>query len=308
MASRMYQKLMIPTFSRKNYDNWEFRMKLAFNPYELSDIVMNGYSEPQDESILSVDEKKKLDENREKNKRTLQIIGQALDDLVVGKIKLTTTAKQAWDILETTYQGTSKVKISKLQALRREFENLQMKDFDSIDQFTFHDTDLVNQIRQNGDEIEDQKVVEKVLRSFPRKFDAIVVVIEESKDLTTYSMDDLVGSLKHYEDRLNRNDNTSLEHAFKTQMTFGRGRVRGNPGVRGRGKGRNNFQREERKNQEPGGWRNQNFISRESNNNQASQRYGKSKIQCYYYKKYGHFANEFQKKQEDMKKKNENFS
>ena len=72
-----------------------------------------------------------------------------------------------------------------------------MKYSDSIDQFTYHVTDLVNQIRQNGNELADQKVVEKVLRSLPRKIDAIVVVIEESKDFTTYSMDDLVGSLKN---------------------------------------------------------------------------------------------------------------
>jgi hypothetical protein len=56
-----------------------------------------------------------------------------------------------------------------------------MKDYDSIDQFTYRVTQLVNQIKQNGDELVDQKVVEKVLRSLPRKFDAIVVVIEESK-------------------------------------------------------------------------------------------------------------------------------
>ena len=53
----MYQQLMIPTFFGKNYDNWEFRMKLTFDSYELSDIVVIGYTEPQDESILSVDEK-----------------------------------------------------------------------------------------------------------------------------------------------------------------------------------------------------------------------------------------------------------
>jgi hypothetical protein len=43
---------MIPTFSRKNYDNWTFRMKLAFDSYELTNIVMNGYTEPQDESMM----------------------------------------------------------------------------------------------------------------------------------------------------------------------------------------------------------------------------------------------------------------
>ena len=71
MTSDMFQQLMIPTFSGKNYDNWAFRMKLTFDSYELIDIVMNGYTEPQDESILSVDEKKKLDENRQKSKTAL---------------------------------------------------------------------------------------------------------------------------------------------------------------------------------------------------------------------------------------------
>ena len=89
-------------------------------------------------------------------------------------------------------------------------------------------------------------------------------------------------------------------------MKFGRGRGRGNPSFRGRGRRRSNFQREERKYQDPGGRRNQNFNSRESN--QASQRYGKSKIQYYYYKKYGHFANECQKKSADMRKQNAHLS
>jgi hypothetical protein len=287
---------MVSIFVGKNYYNWAFKMKLTFDSYELSDIVMNGYNESQDESILSVDEKINLDENRQKSKRALQIIGQALDNSVVGRIKPATIAKQAWDILEKTYQGISKVKIAKLQALRRQFENLQMKDSDSIKQFTYRVTDLLNQIRQNGDELADHKVVEKVLRSFPRKCDAIVVVIEESKDLTTYSMDELVGSLKNYEDKLNRNDNTLLDHAFKTQMTLGRGIGIGNPRFRERGRRRNNFQMEERNNQDLRKRRNQTFSSRESNHNHASQWYDKSKIQCYYCKKYGHFANECQKR------------
>jgi hypothetical protein len=87
-------------------------------------------------------------------------------------------------------------------------------------------------------------------------------------------------------------------------MEFVRGRGRGNLGFRGR----NNFQREERKNQDLGGRRKQSFSSRERNHNQASQRYEKSKIQCYYCKKYGHFANEIQKRQEDMRKQNAHFS
>lgn len=88
-------------------------------------------------------------------------------------------------------------------------------------------------IRVNGDELPDQKVVENILRSFPNKFDNIVVSIEESKDLSQFSIDELFGLLLSHEYRLNKNNNVSLENAFKSQMTFGRGRGRGN--FRGRG-------------------------------------------------------------------------
>lgn len=53
------------------------------------------------------------------------------------------TAKKEWEILETTYQRTSKIKVSKLKALRRESENLHMKDFDLVVQFSNHIMDLV---------------------------------------------------------------------------------------------------------------------------------------------------------------------
>lgn len=44
-----------------------------------------------------------------------------MDDVVLARISGVTSAKKTWEILETTYQGTSKVKVAKLQALRRDF-------------------------------------------------------------------------------------------------------------------------------------------------------------------------------------------
>jgi uncharacterized protein (UPF0371 family) len=77
-----------------------------------------------------------------------------------------------------------KVKTSKLQILRRYFETLSMKDSDSVDSFYTHVIGLINHIKSHGETIEDRKVVEKVLRRIPRKFDTLVVTLEESKDLS----------------------------------------------------------------------------------------------------------------------------
>ena len=42
------------------------------------------------------------------------------------------TAKEAWTILETTYEGTKKVKDTKLQMLTTRFEELKMGDNESF--------------------------------------------------------------------------------------------------------------------------------------------------------------------------------
>jgi uncharacterized protein YcgL (UPF0745 family) len=58
------------------------------------------------------------------------------------------------------------------------------------------------------------KVPEKVLRTFLKKFDVMVVAIEDSKDLTQLSIDELLRSFISHESRINMNDD-SLENALK---------------------------------------------------------------------------------------------
>ena len=45
------------------------------------------------------------------------------------------TTKEAWTILETTYEGTKKVKDTKLQMLTIRFEEVKMSDDESFDSF-----------------------------------------------------------------------------------------------------------------------------------------------------------------------------
>ena len=68
-----------------------------------------------------------------------------------------------------------KVKTSKLQILRRDFETLSMKDTYLVDLFFTHAIGLINHIKSYGETIEDRKVVEKVLMSLTPKFDTLVV-------------------------------------------------------------------------------------------------------------------------------------
>ena len=49
------------------------------------------------------------------------------------RISHITIAKEAWEILETTYEGTKKVKDTKLQMLTTRFEELKMSEDESFE-------------------------------------------------------------------------------------------------------------------------------------------------------------------------------
>lgn len=63
---------------------------------------------------------------------------------------------------------------------------------------------IVSQMRSYGENITNETIVAKVLRSLPPKFDHVVAAIEESKDLSIFSFDELMGSLQAHETRINK--------------------------------------------------------------------------------------------------------
>ena len=134
---------------------------------------------------------------------------------ILPRVVATITAKQEWDTLETSYQGLDKVKTSKLQILRRDFESLSMKDIESVDSFYTIFIGLINQLKYHGENIEYQRVVEKNLRSLPPRFESLVVTLKGKKYMTVFTIDELQASLINHEHIMNRS-NTSLEGSFAT--------------------------------------------------------------------------------------------
>ena len=83
------------------------------------------------------------------------------------KISSTETTKEAWTILQTTYEGTKAVKDLKLQRLTTSFEEIKMEEDASFDEFYFKLRDVVNSIFNLGETIPERKLVRNVLRSLP---------------------------------------------------------------------------------------------------------------------------------------------
>ncbi|XP_076925998.1 uncharacterized protein LOC143589017 [Bidens hawaiensis] len=115
----------------------------------------------------------------------MEIIQQAVHDTLFSRVAAASTAKETWEILKMEFQGDSQVQAVKLQSLRRDFENLFMKEGEVVGNYFGRVMALVIQKRAYGETIADQVVVEKILRSLTSKFDYVVPSIEINYDLFT---------------------------------------------------------------------------------------------------------------------------
>jgi hypothetical protein len=61
---------------------------------------------------------------------------------------------------------------------------------------------MINQMRKNGEVLTDARITEKILRSLYPKFDFVVVVIEESKEVDKFMVDELMSSLQAHEQKI----------------------------------------------------------------------------------------------------------
>ena len=136
------------------------------------------------------------------------------------KISPTETAKEAWTILQTTYEGTKAVKDSKFQRLTTSFEEIKMEENESFDEFYAKLKDIVNSEFNLGETILEPNIVRKVLRSLPERFHSKITAIEESKDIDQILLTELVGNLQTYELGLTRIDKTGKGKSSETDESL----------------------------------------------------------------------------------------
>jgi len=117
------------------------------------------------------------------NSKALNAIFYGVSPDEFHRISHDTIAKEAWQILETTYEGTKKVKDTKLQMLTTSFEELKMSEDELFDLFYGKLNEVVIGKFNLGEKTDDSMIVRKILQSLPESFCAKVIAIEESKDL-----------------------------------------------------------------------------------------------------------------------------
>ncbi|XP_022031951.1 uncharacterized protein LOC110933016 [Helianthus annuus] len=137
-----------------------------------------------------------------KDKLVIAYLFQAIPEDVMLQVANCKTAKEIWEILKTRHVGVDRVQKARWNTLMSEFELMQMKEDDTVDSFFAKINSVVTRASELGTTLSQPTLVRKLLNVVPDKFTQIVAYMEQYSDLETMSLEEAVGRLKTYEERL----------------------------------------------------------------------------------------------------------
>nr|XP_043619905.1 uncharacterized protein LOC122591723 [Erigeron canadensis] len=229
-----------PILNSTNYTLWAIRMKKI--------LVANGIWDLVERTGTS----KEI--NIKKDSFASAYLFQGLPEDLQMQIAGCETAKEIWDSLKARFVGTEDVQQAHSQQLKSEFERLVMKEDESIDSFAGKMTSIITKAATCGLTFDEQTKVRKLLTAIPDKFIPIVATIEMVVDFKEAKLEEVIGKLKTYEERLKFRKESGEDNSEKLftrqgngknyERNYGNNRRGGGNQTRGRGQGR--FMRDNR--------------------------------------------------------------
>ena len=155
---------------------------------------------------------KKLYGNNSKSKNTIFF---GLSEPEVVKVMHCKYVKELWVKLNQIHEGDEKFNQDKLQTFRMRFESLIISEDEIIAKYFLRVNEVTNMIRGLGEEVKEEMIVQKLLRSLPMRFNAKISAIEEMVNLKDLKMDQLHGTLTIYEVRVGIENYEPMEATLK---------------------------------------------------------------------------------------------
>ncbi|KAG8501378.1 hypothetical protein CXB51_003478 [Gossypium anomalum] len=190
-------------------------MKTYLQAHDLWSVVENDAEPPPLRANPTVAQMRLHAEEFAKKPKAMACLQNGVSDVIFTRIMACDSPKQAWDRLKEEFIGSEKTSQQQLINLRRDFENLKMKDAETIKQYADRIMATVNNIRLLGVDFAESRVVEKVITTILERFESKISSLEDSRDLTTIFLSELVNSLYALEQRRANRQEEHSEGAFQ---------------------------------------------------------------------------------------------
>ncbi|GKE00696.1 hypothetical protein Tco_1388679, partial [Tanacetum coccineum] len=171
--------------------------------------IQNNPETKKEEIIPDEKQNDYLKKRLAKNNEAQMILYNALPKKESERIFMCETAKDIWIYLLITHQGNSQVKDNMIDHLVQQYEQFSISKDESIDSgFAKFDT-IVTSFKALDESFSSSNYVRKFLIALHPKWRAKVTAIEESNDLSSLYLDELIGNLKVHE---------SIEHYHRKAL------------------------------------------------------------------------------------------
>lgn len=132
----------------------------------------------------------------------LEAILRAVPLEMLSTLAVKETTKEAWDSIRVMRVGVDRVRKSKAQLLLRQYDAIEFKEGESVEDFSLRLNNLVTTLATLGAPIEESKVVQKFLNAVPEHLQQIALSIETLLDVEELSLEEVTGRRRNAEDKL----------------------------------------------------------------------------------------------------------
>nr|GMD66941.1 Retrovirus-related Pol polyprotein from transposon TNT 1-94 [Ipomoea batatas] len=212
-----------PVFKGENYQIWAARMEAYLEANDLWDAVKEDYEVPPLTDNPTMAQLKSHNFRKSRKSKAKATLFAAVSEEIFTRIMNQKSAFDIWNFLKTEYAGDEKLKGMQKLNLIREFEMQQMKESETIKEYTDKLLSIANKIRLLGSEFSDSKIVQKILVTVPERFDATISSMESSKDLSTITLAELNSALQAQEQRRLMRIEGFVEGALQAKLQINHG-------------------------------------------------------------------------------------
>ena len=180
--------LSVPVFNGDNYQTWAVRMTVHLEALDLWEAVEEYYEVPPLGDNPSINQMKIHMERKARKTKAKACLFSTVSRSILTRIMQMEYAVTIWEYLKNEYQGNDRVQNMQVMNLIQEFEMSIMKESQTIKYYVEQLLSIANKVRLYGKEFSDERIVQKILVTLPEKYEATISSLENSKNLSSISL------------------------------------------------------------------------------------------------------------------------